>query len=58
MDALPLNIRNNMAKKAAKDARAATAREKLKSMRASSGSIEVRHLPPFTARYVPHSASN
>ena len=42
MDALPPNIRNKMAKKAAKNARAATAREILERTRASSGSVEVR----------------
>ena len=42
MDALPPNISNKMAKKAAKNARAATAREILESTRASSGSVEVR----------------
>ena len=42
MNELPLNVRNRLAKKAAKDARLASAREKLESRRASSGSIEVR----------------
>ena len=42
MGALLLNIRNKMAKKAAKIARLASAREKLESLRASIGSVEVR----------------
>ena len=42
MHALPPNIRNRMAKKAAKVARLASARENLESTRASSGSVEVR----------------
>ena len=42
MNELPLNVRNRLAKKVAKVARLASAREKSESMRASIGSVEMR----------------